>query len=62
MIASFRSSLARVPLLVAATALLALACGGGRARTPATVPDVVMITPPPESLRAAPDLFLPRAS
>ena len=62
MIASFRSSLARVPLLVAATALLALACGGGRARTPATVPDVVMITPPPESLRAAPDLFPPRAS
>ncbi|MCE9600747.1 MAG: alpha/beta hydrolase [Gemmatimonadetes bacterium] len=59
---SFRPYTGRVPLLVAAAAILALACGGGRARTPAAVPDVVMITPPPESLRAAPDLFLPRAS
>lgn len=62
MIESFRSTTGRMPLLVAAAALLALACGGGRARTPAAVPDVVMVTPPPESLRAAPDLFLPRAA
>ena len=46
--------------LFIAAALLALACGGGRARP---VADVVLITPPPESLRAGPDLpmLLPRA-
>ena len=62
---SARVRLGRVPLLVAVAAALALALAlacGGRARTPATVPDVVMITPPPESLRAGPDLYLPRAS
>ena len=49
-------------MVSAALVLLAVACGGGR--TPATepVPDLVLITPPPESLRAAPDLFPPRAT
>jgi esterase/lipase superfamily enzyme len=53
----------RMPVSVATIAFLAVACGGGRGATPAPLPapgtDLVLITPPPESLRAGPDLFLP---
>lgn len=49
------------PLAIVAIALLAFACGGGPKADPAPSPGegVTMITPPPESLRAAPDLFPP---
>ena len=63
-IGSVHLCIARAPVIAAAAAFLVLACGGGRSPTPAAVPvpDVVLFTPPPESLRAAPDLFLPRAT
>ncbi len=51
------SASARRTLLITVS-LIALACGGSR-KPP--VADLEFITPPPESLRAGPDLFPPRA-
>lgn len=52
----------RLPPVAALAALVALAmgaCGGGPKPSTAPGPEVILIEPPPESLRAAPDLFLP---
>jgi esterase/lipase superfamily enzyme len=48
--------------LSGALMLLAVACGGRPKPAVDPLGDVVLITPPPESLRAAPDLFTPRAA